>query len=95
MQCFVKKKFTSTFQDKKTPKLLYVCKADADLTKLPCVMHMHEDRLEILYIRHGRGIHTIGGKQYHTQKGDILIYNSGTLHDERTNPDAEMRNNFV
>ena len=90
MQCFVKKKFTSTFQNEKTPKLLYVCKADADLTKLPCVMHMHEDRLEILYIRHGRGIHTIGGKQYHTKKGDILIYNSGTLHDERTNPDAEM-----
>ena len=90
MQCFVKKNFTSTFQNEKTPKLLYVCKADADLTKLPCVMHMHEDRLEILYIRHGRGIHTIRGKQYHTKKGDILIYNSGTLHDERTNPDAEM-----
>ena len=90
MQCFVNKNFTPTFQDGKIPKLLYVCKADEDLTKLPCVMHVHEDRLEILFIRHGGGIHTIGGKQYYTQKGDILIYNSGVLHDERTNLDSEM-----
>ncbi len=90
MQCFVKKNYTSVFQEEKMSKLLYVCKADEDLTKLPCVMHMHEDRVEILFIRHGRGIHTIGGKQYHTKKGDILIYNSGVLHDERTNPNFEM-----
>ena len=90
MQCFVKKKFKSPFKDMKAPELLYVCKADEDLTKLPCVMHMHEDRVEILFIREGRGIHTIGGKQYHTKKGDILIYNSGVLHDERTNPNFEM-----
>ena len=90
MQCFVKKNFIPTFQGRKTPELLYVCKADEDLTKLPCVMHMHEDRVEILFIREGRGIHTIGGKQFNTKKGDILIYNSGTLHDERTNPNFEM-----
>jgi len=90
MQCFVNKDFTPTFQGTKIPKLLYVCKADADLTKLPCVMHKHDDRLEILFIRNGKGIHNIGGKQYYTKKGDILIYNSGVLHDERTNPDTEM-----
>ncbi|HEY8803678.1 MAG TPA: AraC family transcriptional regulator [Clostridium sp.] len=90
VQCYVKKKFKSTFQNDKLPKLLYVCKAEPDYTKLPCVMHMHEDRLEILFIREGRGIHTIGGRQYNTQKGDILIYNSGVIHDELTNPDAEM-----
>lgn len=90
VQCYVKKKFKSTFKVDKLPKLLYVCKAEADHTKLPCVMHMHEDRLEILFIRKGRGIHTIGGRQYNTQKGDILIYNSGVIHDERANPDAEM-----
>ena len=90
MQCFINKDFTPTFQEGKVPKLLYVCKADADLTKLPCVMHVHEDRLEILFIRRGKGIHTIGGKQYYTKKGDILIYNSGVLHDERATPGAEM-----
>lgn len=90
VQSFVKKEFTPTFENGRIPKLLYVCKAEADHTKLPCVMHVHKDRLEILYIRHGRGIHTIGGRQYHTKQGDILIYNSGVIHDERTNPDAEM-----
>ena len=90
VQSFVKKEFTPTFGEGNLPKLLYVCKAEADHTKLPCVMHMHKDRLEILYIRHGRGIHTIGGRQYHTKQGDILIYNSGVIHDERTNPDEDM-----
>jgi AraC-like DNA-binding protein/mannose-6-phosphate isomerase-like protein (cupin superfamily) len=90
VQSFVKKEFTPTFEKGNTPQLLYVCKAEADHTKLPCVMHVHHDRLEILYIRHGRGIHTIGGRQYHTKQGDILIYNSGVIHDERTNPEAEM-----
>lgn len=90
VQCYVKKKFKTTFQADKMPKLLYVCKAEADQTKLPCVMHMHKDRLEILFIREGKGIHTIDGRQYNTKKGDILIYNSGVIHDECTNPDSEM-----
>lgn len=90
VQSFVKKEFIPTFGNGKLPKLLYVCKAEASHTKLPCVMHMHQDRLEILYIRHGRGIHTIGGRQYHTKQGDILIYNSGVIHDERTNLDEDM-----
>ena len=90
MQCYIKKSFSPSFEKDKIPKLLYVCKAETDLTRLPCVMHMHEDYLEILFIKHGKGIHTIGGEQYKTQAGDILIYNSGVLHDERTNPDAEM-----
>lgn len=90
VQSFVKKEFIPTFGNGNLPKLLYVCKAEASHTKLPCVMHMHQDRLEILYIRHGRGIHTIGGRQYHTKQGDILIYNSGVIHDERTNLDEDM-----
>jgi len=90
MQCFVKKEITHTFEVGSLPTLRYVCKAEADLTKLPCVMHMHEDRLEILFIKHGNGIHTIGGRQYHTKEGDILIYNSHVIHDERANPGTGM-----
>jgi AraC-like DNA-binding protein/mannose-6-phosphate isomerase-like protein (cupin superfamily) len=90
VQCFVKRNFTRTFETDKLPKLLYACKAEVDLTKLPCVMQMHEDRLEILFIRHGRGIHTIDGRQYQTQEGDILIFNSGVIHDERANPQTGM-----
>ena len=90
MQCCVKGNTASFFQYEKHPELLYVTKADAELTKMPCIMHMPEDHLEILFIREGKGIHTIGGKRYHTKKGDILIYNSRVLHDERTTLDAQM-----
>ncbi|CUH95261.1 hypothetical protein P22_1331 [Propionispora sp. 2/2-37] len=90
MQCFVRKNSTRIFEADKLPQLLYACKAEDDLTRLPCVMQMHEDRLEILFIRHGRGIHTIGGRQYQTREGDILIFNSGVIHDERANPQTGM-----
>lgn len=90
VQIFVEKEFTPTFENGNLPQLLYVCKAEADYIKLPGVMHMHEDHLEILFIKSGRGIHTIGGQQYNTKQGDILIYNSGVIHDKPTNPDTKM-----
>lgn len=90
VECFAKKKFNPIFKDGGIPRLLYVSKAETKDTKLPRIMHVHENRLEILFIREGKGIHTIGGREYHTKKGDILIYNSGVIHDERANPEAEM-----
>ena len=72
----LKKKLTQ-YLKWRNPKLLYVSKAETKDTKLPRVMHVHENRLEILFIRDGRGIHTIGGKKYHTKKGDILIITAG------------------
>ena len=89
MFCSVKENTTSVFQYEKTPKLLYITKNDEDITKMPCAMHMHEDHLEIVFITEGKGIHTIGGKQYQTKRGDIVIYNSRVLHDERPSLDSK------
>ena len=38
-------------------------------------MHSHSDRLEIVYVHDGEGIHTIGKRVYHTKPGDIVIFN--------------------
>ncbi len=89
MLCSIKENISSAFQYEKTPKVLYITKNDAHLTKMPCAMHMHEEHLEIVFITDGKGIHTIGGKQYETKKGDIVIYNSRVLHDERASLDSK------
>jgi YesN/AraC family two-component response regulator len=56
----------------------------------PRVLHMHEDIMEIVFIKEGSGFHLIGEKQYSVCEGDILIYNSNVLHDEYTNQDQNM-----
>lgn len=63
-------------------ELLYVCKAEGSQSAMPRAMHCHDDRTEIVFIREGQGTHIIGGHEYQTHKGDVLIYNRGILHDE-------------
>ena len=71
-------------------KLLYVCKADKKQTVIPSVLHSHENCLEMVYIYEGKGRHMIDHQFYATEKGDLLIYNRGILHDECANPDVGM-----
>lgn len=71
-------------------QLLYICDAEASYTRLPRAMHRHEDCIELVFIREGVGSHIVGGRRYQTRKGDILIYNSGVLHDESTSGNADL-----
>ncbi|MDQ6600436.1 AraC family ligand binding domain-containing protein [Bacillus salipaludis] len=89
-QYFINKDFHPSFEDGTIPKLLYICNVDSTHTSLPRAMHMHHDVLEIIFIKEGSGGHLIGDRHYKTIKGDILIYNSGVLHDEYGNPDTNM-----
>lgn len=82
IQCFVKKNFTPTFAPNNMPKLVYLCKNDASGDTRPRIMHSHDDTLEILLIRSGTGIYVVGDKRYPVTPGDLIICNSGVLHDE-------------
>lgn len=53
-------------------------------------MHMHDDVIEIIFIKEGNGTHIIDGRKYRIMKGDILIYNNGVLHDEYAESEADM-----
>ncbi len=69
-------------------ELLYMCKAEGSQSAMPRAMHRHDGRTEIVFIREGQGTHIIGGHEYQTHKGDVLIYNSGILHDESARPEV-------
>lgn len=81
-QYFVKKDIHNIFIKDLVPKLLYICNVDDTHTKLPRTMHMHDDVLEIIFVKEGKGTQLIDGRHYQTGKGDLLIYNNGVLHDE-------------
>ncbi|MFZ5967544.1 MAG: AraC family transcriptional regulator [Bacillota bacterium] len=90
IQCFVKNGYVPIFENNTFPKLLHVCKAEKDDNIFPRIIHQHDDMVEIVFIKEGFGTHTIENKKYETKKGDILIYNKGVLHEERSNPEATI-----
>lgn len=85
--------FTEVFEPLSEPKLILVGEEDSAYTKLPRAMHKHDDRLEILLVLQGGGLHTIDGELYQTAKGDILLYNSGALHHETS--DSEVGKTLI
>lgn len=87
VQCFVKKDFQSIFTGNNQPKLLYVSDIRPDTNAHPRVMHAHKDFVEIILIRSGISEYLIHDKKQFIRKGDMLIYNSGVVHDEV--PDAD------
>ncbi|WP_127548451.1 AraC family transcriptional regulator [Paenibacillus amylolyticus] len=52
--------------------------------------HKHDDLHEIIYVTEGKGLFTIDGTKHWAQKGDMLIYNKGTLHEEKSNPEYPL-----
>jgi len=66
----------------KQPYLISANAEDRKQTRMARMMHVHDDRVEILLMRSGHGVHIIDGKKYKTKQGDILIYNAGVKHEE-------------
>lgn len=66
----------------KQPYLISVNAEDRMQTRTARMMHVHYDRIEILQLQSGHGVHIIDGKEYETKQGDILIYNAGMKHEE-------------
>ncbi|MBD7970557.1 helix-turn-helix domain-containing protein [Paenibacillus gallinarum] len=52
--------------------------------------HKHDDLFEILVIKEGEGQFTIGDIEYDAAEGDVLIYNKGILHAEKSSKDKPI-----
>lgn len=71
-------------------QLLYVCRASSQETVIPTAMHAHAKHLELQYISGGKAHIRLGGHAYTVQKGDVIVYNAGVLHDECADPEYGM-----
>jgi len=52
---------------------------------------VHDDYCEILYVSEGAGEFTIDDKLYTARQGDLILYNSGVVHEERALPESPFR----
>ncbi|EOI3575815.1 AraC family transcriptional regulator [Cronobacter turicensis] len=72
----------SGFSEGVRPRLAFICKAQGREEAIPRIMHKHDDRFEVMFIRSGRGVYNIDGRNYHVKQGDIILFNAHVLHDE-------------
>ncbi|WP_410511246.1 AraC family transcriptional regulator [Paenibacillus sp. BR2-3] len=78
-----------SIQRKPNCHLLYAGKvSDNPYWKFPS--HKHDDLHEIVMLQQGAGEFIIDGQAYTAGEGDILIYNRGILHEERSFPDHPL-----
>lgn len=49
---------------------------------MPRSMHEHDHLCELLLVSQGAGIYMIDGRRYTAQKGNLIVYNGRTVHDE-------------
>ena len=82
LQYFIERNYRSVFGKGYSPRLEYICNVGADASTMPRSMHDHKNLVEILLIYDGAGIFIIDGVRYIAKKGDLILYNSGTVHDE-------------
>ncbi len=91
VQCFTKRNTAPQIPLLMTPHLAYVSRTDEENSAHPRVMHAHSDLLEIVLVTSGKGRYSIGGSLHTICGGDLMIYNSGVIHDEPSGPEDRTR----
>lgn len=77
------------FRDDRLPSLYYAGQISNEPDWI-FPSHAHDDLSEIIYISEGEGSFRIGDEHYIAGKGDLLIYNRGVVHEERSNPQKPL-----
>lgn len=90
VQCFVKGNYEPIFTGDNNPKLLYVSRVYPEASVYPRMMHAHDDLVEVILIVSGQSEYLIHNKKCNIKAGDLLIYNSGVVHDEISGPDNKV-----
>lgn len=85
VQCFVKRKYRPVFTQETMPRLLYVSRRLFSEGTHPWLLHAHQEFVEVLLVDEGSARFLIGDTAYDVKAGDLLIFNSGVVHDELSN----------
>ena len=83
-QCFVKRDYQSVFTGENQPRLAYVSRRPPVEEPQPFLLHAHTDLVEVLLFDQGGGRFLIGGAAWEVRAGDVMVINSGLVHDELT-----------
>ncbi len=64
------------------PKMEYLTNSEVDQSGKYRAIHSHDDIVEISLVCAGQGIHNIGGQEFQSKPGDLVLYNAGILHQD-------------
>jgi AraC-like DNA-binding protein len=78
------------FKNNKMPLLLYAGHIDNN-PEWSFPSHKHDELCEIIYISEGEGDFVINNHPYRTKKDDIIVYNPGIVHKEKSNPQKPLK----
>lgn len=82
VHCVVRPSQSEPMPLEREPRLTCISKTDPE--SLPAwKMHSHDDLCEIVLLCEGEADYSIGGQEHHVRRGDLIVYNSGVVHDER------------
>lgn len=90
VQCFVKREFQPVFTPENMPRLLYISRREPSCLARPRLLHAHADFAEVMLVHSGSARFLIGDKTYDIQGGDLMIFNSGVVHDELTGAEGAI-----
>ena len=79
---FAKNTVSTSFEKGCIPRLLPASNITVGFSQHPRILHNHDDRMELLYIRTGSGSYIVGDECYDIRPGNIIVCNPGILHDE-------------
>jgi AraC-like DNA-binding protein/mannose-6-phosphate isomerase-like protein (cupin superfamily) len=78
------------FKNNRMPLLLYAGHIDNN-PEWSSPSHKHDELCEIIYISEGEGDFVINNHTYRTKKDDIIVYNPGIVHKEKSNPQKPLK----
>ena len=91
IQKFLHQYYQPCFSQGRRPKLLSVSFVPVQFNKEhPRILHQHADAFEMLLITSGEGYYYIDTAYYPIKKGDLVLCNSGALHDELTEKNSGL-----
>ena len=94
IQHFVKEHPPLRFYSETEPRLCYMGKITPEISCYPRLLHSHGNHVEISIIYSGESQYLIRDQKYIIRRGDLLIYNSGIVHDELSNIHTQIGSYF-
>lgn len=70
------------------PRLAHVSLWTYEHDQVARTMHRHHNQCEVLLTVEGHGLHMVGGETLHTKRGDVLVYNTGVVHEDSAQADS-------
>ena len=91
LQYFVRNAYEPAFAGENQPRLFFASRVGYGDNSFSRTMHSHNDYAEILLVRAGTAEYLVGDRRRYICPGDLIVHNSGIIHDESPWAGREIR----